>query len=68
MTRKINENSKTSKYQNKNPLKFTRRKTNTPSPPLVKIHTKKFKTPKMTRRKLKTPKLSNIKIKILQTS
>jgi hypothetical protein len=44
------ENSKTSKYQNKRPSKFTRRKPNTPSPPLVKLHTKKLKIPRMTRK------------------
>ncbi len=48
------EDSKTSKYQNKKPSNFTRRKENILTPPLVKLHTKKLKTPKMTRRKLKT--------------
>jgi hypothetical protein len=39
MTRRKIENSRTSKYENKKLLKFTRRKANAPLSPLVKLHT-----------------------------
>jgi len=46
------------KIPNKKPSKFTR-KWKIPLFPLVKLHTKQLKTPKMTRRKLQTLELQN---------
>jgi hypothetical protein len=39
MTKRKIENSKTSKYENKQFLKFTRRNTHIPLSPLAKLHT-----------------------------
>jgi hypothetical protein len=50
--------SKMNKIPNKKPSKFTR-KWKIPLFPLVKLHTKQLKTPKMTRRKLQTLELQN---------
>jgi len=44
--------SKTSKYENKKISKFTRRKANTPSPPLQSFAQIFLKTHKMTKRKI----------------
>jgi len=46
------EDSKTSKYENKKLSKFTRRKANTPSPPLLHFTQIFLKTHKMTKRKI----------------
>jgi len=45
-----------------------KKKSKYPISPLVKLHTKKLKTPKMTTKKLKTPEFQNLKTKNLQSS
>jgi hypothetical protein len=50
MTRRKIENSRTSKYENKKLLKFTRRKANTPPLPHCETSQIFFKTHKMTRK------------------
>jgi hypothetical protein len=58
MTKRKIENSETSKYENKQFLKFTRRNTHIPLSPLAKLHTICFlKTHKMTRKKVENFKI-----------
>ncbi len=56
MTRKKNENSETSKYQNKNPSKFTRRIAN--MPPLGETSHKKIKDPQNDKKKIENSRTS----------
>ncbi len=56
------ENFKTSKQQNKKPSKFPKEKKISYFP-LVKLHTKNLKTPKITRRKLKIQEFQILKTK-----
>jgi hypothetical protein len=64
MTKRKIENSETSKYENKQFLKFTRRNTHIPLSPLAKLHTICFlKTHKIHNRKPPPPPLHTKKKK-----